>query len=240
MACAGTLEGLTFGTTLSFFPWLYSDLAIALSSLWSTLGSSFWKAHASTTTNARLPKGLTEALVTVNSTSPLAAPIKVSNFSQTPSKMPNRLLSAKVLRKFFTVSPLSAPPVCLSNSWMIWDLSPGLRVGAERILGSFASFRKTSANALSAFEVLSREEVFAAAVYCTRRLSQCLWVGHSFSWSIWKGKMWKPAVEPYQSTCIRSIEAKQCDRRFGVRWACSLGVATLKHQDCGSLDKPNW
>lgn len=109
---------------------------------------------------------LTEALVTIRSTSPLAAPINVVNFSHTPGSIASLLFSARVFRKFFTVSPLSLPPVCLCNSWIIWDLSPGLKVGALRITGSFVSFLKTSESAARALEVLSRVEVLAAAVYC--------------------------------------------------------------------------
>ena len=36
----------TFGTTFSFFPWLYSDFATAVSSRWSVLGSSFCQKHS--------------------------------------------------------------------------------------------------------------------------------------------------------------------------------------------------
>ena len=103
--------------------------------------------------------------MTVNSTSPLAAPIKIVNLSQTPSSIPNRLLSARVFRKFFTVSPLSRPPVCRCNSWIIWDLSLDVSVGAVRIIGSLGSFLKISDSAARAFDVLSNDDNLAAAVY---------------------------------------------------------------------------
>ena len=101
----------------------------------------------------------------VKSTSPLAAPISAVNFSHTPSNIPSRLLSANVFRKFLTMSPLSMVPMCLCNSSMIWDLSPGVKVGAVRMTGSFGSFLKTSERLVRALEVLSKEEVLAEAVY---------------------------------------------------------------------------
>lgn len=107
--------------------------------------------------------------MTIISTSPLAAPIKIVNFSHTPCNMPNRLLFASVFKKFLTISPTSAPPpVCRCNSWIILDLSSELRVGAFRMIGSLESLLKTSESAARALEVLSREDDLAAAVYCNK------------------------------------------------------------------------
>lgn len=103
--------------------------------------------------------------MTVNSTSPLAAPIKIANFSTTPAKAPSLLLSAIVCRKFFTVPLLSFPPRCFSSSAMIWLLSEVLREGADRMEASFASFSKILDRASRDLAVGSRAEVFAAAVY---------------------------------------------------------------------------
>lgn len=110
----------------------------------------------------------TAALVTVKSISPLAAPMSVVNLSQTPCNIPRRLLLASVLRKFFTVSPLSWAPICRCSSWTICDLSLGLKVGALSIEGSFPSFLSISARTASDFDVLSSEDVLAAAVYYSK------------------------------------------------------------------------
>ena len=101
----------------------------------------------------------------IRSTSPRAAPINVLNFSHTPCNMPSLLLSAKVFMKFLTVSFLSRFPVCLWSSCTICDLSCGVNVGALRISLSLVSLLNTSARAARDLEVLSRDEVFAAAVY---------------------------------------------------------------------------
>jgi hypothetical protein len=103
--------------------------------------------------------------VTVNSTSPLEAPIKVPNFSTAPAKAPNLLLSARVCRKFFTVPLLSFPPRCFSSSAIIWLLSEAVREGADRMAASLVSFSKTLERASRDLAVGSRVEVFAAAVY---------------------------------------------------------------------------
>lgn len=102
--------------------------------------------------------------------------------------MPSLLFSASVLKKFLTVSPLSAPPVCFRSSCTIWDLSVELRVGAFRITGNLGSFLKMPERLERVLEVLSRVEVFTAAMYLmpqasasdynvTRRKS--LWDGKS-------------------------------------------------------------
>lgn len=123
--------------------------------------NTFIKSKKSQSYSARL----TEALVMVRSISPLAAPISVANFSHTPCSIPSLLLSASVFKKFLTVSPLSCPPECRCSSWIIWDLSPGVRVGAVRMTGSLGSFLKTSAKAARDFDVVSRADVLTAAVY---------------------------------------------------------------------------
>jgi hypothetical protein len=76
------------------------------------------------------------------------------------------LFSARVFKKFLTVSPLSAPPMCRCSSCTICDLSLGVKVGAVRIVASLGSFLKTSDRAARDLAVPSSAEVFAAAVYC--------------------------------------------------------------------------
>ena len=101
----------------------------------------------------------------VKSSSPLAAPISVVNFSHTPCNKLSLLLSAKVFRKFLTVSALSWPPMCFCSSCIICDLSPGVKVGAVRMIGSWASLLKTSERAARDLEVESRDDDLTAAVY---------------------------------------------------------------------------
>lgn len=103
--------------------------------------------------------------MTLRSISPRAAPISVTNFSHTSCRIPSLLFSARVLKKFLTVSFLSRAPICFCSSCTIWDLSCCVNVGALRILESFESFLKTSERAERDLDVLSNEEVFAAAVY---------------------------------------------------------------------------
>ena len=100
----------------------------------------------------------------VKSNSPLAALIRVWNFSQTPSNMPSRLLSASVFKKFLTVSALSLSPVYFCNSWTIWDLSLVVRVGVVRIRGNFGSFLKMAVKAARDLDVGSKAEDLTAAV----------------------------------------------------------------------------
>jgi hypothetical protein len=109
--------------------------------------------------------------VTVISTSPLAAPIRILNFSTTPARAPSLLLSARVCSKFFTVPLLSFPPRCFSSSAMIWLLSSALREGADRRVERLASFSKTLERDSRDLAVGSRTEVFAAAVYYGKLLA---------------------------------------------------------------------
>ena len=55
--------------------------------------------------------------------------------------------------------------MCRCNSWIIWDLSLDVSVGAVRIIGSLGSFLKTSDSAARALDVLSNDDDLAAAVY---------------------------------------------------------------------------
>lgn len=107
----------------------------------------------------------------VNSSSPFAAAISFEKLSRIPSRMPSLLFSASVLKKFLTVSPLSAPPVCFRSSCTIWDLSVELKVGAFRITGNLGSFLKMPERLRRVLEVLSRVEVFTAAVYLVSNVS---------------------------------------------------------------------
>ena len=108
---------------------------------------------------------LTAALITVKSICPFAAPVKVTNFSQISWSKPSRLLSARVLRKFRTVSPLSDVPACLWSSSTIWDLSCRVNVGALRIMLSFGSFLRISRSEAKDLLVLSKVDDLTAAVY---------------------------------------------------------------------------
>lgn len=142
------IEQYTLFVTFNFLPWpTYSDFATAASRRERVLLSNGYisDAHQHTSSYGRaalergIDKTLTEALVTVNSTSPLAAPISSPNFSQTPFNKPSLLLAARVSRKFLTVSALSAPPVCFCSSATIADLSSEESVGAIMMLASLAS-----------------------------------------------------------------------------------------------------
>lgn len=104
------------------------------------------------------------ALVTVISTSPREALISSPNLAHTPPSRDKRLFSARVRRKFLTVSPLA--PVLFSSSATMADLSSALRVGAPRIVASLASFSTRPPSLPRAVAVGSREEVLTAAVYC--------------------------------------------------------------------------
>ena len=73
---------------------------------------------------------------------------------------------AEEIERLRRAGALSPPlPVCFCSSWMIWDLSDLVRVGALRIRASFGSLLKTFERASMAFEVGSRLELFTAAVY---------------------------------------------------------------------------
>ena len=108
---------------------------------------------------------LTEAVVIVNSISPLEADISWANLSQTPSRSASLLFSANAPKKFFTVPCLSCPPVCFSSSATICFLSPSDNDGAVRIVTSFGSDFKIEPRDAMAFAVGSRLDCFAAAVY---------------------------------------------------------------------------
>lgn len=157
-------ETQTLGTTFNLLPWLYSDFVTALSNRCKVFVSSFYVYQHSFQVDECLSYS-TDALVTIISISPLAAPINIANFSQTPCRILRRLFSARVCKKFLTVSPLSIPPVCFCNSWMICDLSAGVKAGAERMLDNLASFLNTSDKRERDFEVLSKADVLTAAVY---------------------------------------------------------------------------
>jgi hypothetical protein len=88
-----------------------------------------------------------------------------ANLSQTPFKMPNRLFSARVARKFLTVSLEPEAPSDFCSSATMDPLSPAERVGVLRMVNNFESLATRSLRALRAFAVGSRAEVFAAAVY---------------------------------------------------------------------------
>lgn len=87
------------------------------------------------------------------------------NFSQTPWSIPRRLFSARVARKFLTVSLELVGPAFFCNSATMALLSLSERVGVLRIETSFVSLAQRSLRALRALAVGSREEDLTAAVY---------------------------------------------------------------------------
>ncbi len=87
------------------------------------------------------------------------------NFSQTPRRMPRRLFSARVARKFLTVS-LPPAPACFCSSATMADLSAALSVGAARMVPSLGSRSRIEPSVLSARAAWSRDDDLAAAVYC--------------------------------------------------------------------------
>ena len=91
-----------------------------------------------------------------------------ANFSETPLSMPRRLFSARVARKFLTVS-LAAPPICFCSSATMAPLSASVSVGVSRMTASLASLAYRALRALSARAVGSRDEDLTAAVYCIDR-----------------------------------------------------------------------
>ena len=90
--------------------------------------------------------------------------MRVANFSQTPSREPRRLFSARVARKFFRMSPLSAPATFWSSA-MICCLSALVRVGAPRIAPSFLSACRVWPRLAIALAVWSRAADLEEAVY---------------------------------------------------------------------------
>lgn len=171
------ISGLTLGTTLSVWPVVtYCEFLMAVSRRLIVLLSRgyillvkifratillmfFFQRFVSPDIQR------TVALVTVSSTSPRCAPMSTPNFSATPCSMPNRLFSARVVRRFLTMPSLSALPMCFWSSWTICCLSATVSEGAWRIWVSLASFWKTPCRAERDLAVGSRALVFAAAVY---------------------------------------------------------------------------
>lgn len=109
----------------------------------------------------------TVALVTVISTSPLLAAMISPNLAQTPPSKLSLLFSASMARRFRTVLSLAGTPAAFSSSVTIWPLSDWVRVGADRMAVSLASLAKMLLSEAMALAVLSRVEVFTAAVYYT-------------------------------------------------------------------------
>lgn len=87
------------------------------------------------------------------------------NFSETPGSIPRRLFSAKVARKFLTVSFELTAPRFFCSSEMMALLSLSESVGVFRIVASLGSLARRSPRALRAFAVGSRDEDLTAAVY---------------------------------------------------------------------------
>lgn len=207
----------------------------------------------------------TAALVIVNSASPREAPIRTPNFSQTPSRMWRRLFSASVDRKFLTVPPLSAPPVCFSSSAVICDLSEVESVGAPRITVSLGSDLKICCSEAIALAVESSEEDFTAAVYCG---SRCQLLMRRFicevRWRSARNPRWQgirsPAsgssVKPpkpsssiqgierldisYQSACIGPIDTEELNWRLAI---CGCGCCVCSEScpgHCPSGGSEDW
>lgn len=105
------------------------------------------------------------ALVTTISTSPLLALMISPNFAHTPPNRLRRLFSARVCSRFLTVLSVAGTPAAFSSSATIWLLSDWVRVGALRIVVSLASLVTMLLRLARALAVLSRLEVFTAAVY---------------------------------------------------------------------------
>lgn len=87
------------------------------------------------------------------------------NLSQTPFRIPRRLFSARVARKFLTVSLEPAEPSCFCSSVTMALLSASLRVGVLRMLESLGSLVTRSFSEERALAVGSREDSLTAAVY---------------------------------------------------------------------------
>jgi hypothetical protein len=87
------------------------------------------------------------------------------NLSQTPFRMLRRLFSARVERKFLTVSLEPTEPSCFCSSATMALLSASLRVGVLRIRESLVSLVTRSFRELRALAVGSSEDDLTAAVY---------------------------------------------------------------------------
>lgn len=86
-----------------------------------------------------------------------------ANLAQTPGSRLRRLFSARVARKFLTVST-EAPELLCSSATMAL-LSAGERVGVCRIETSLASFSSRLPRAARPLAVGSSDDVLTAAVY---------------------------------------------------------------------------
>lgn len=89
--------------------------------------------------------------------------MRTPNLSQTPPRRLRRLFSARVARKFLTVSP--EVPALFCSSATIADLSPADSVGASRMVVSFGSLTIRLPRLERARAVGSRVDVLTAAVY---------------------------------------------------------------------------
>lgn len=87
----------------------------------------------------------------------------VSNFSTMPGRRPRRLFSARVSRKFLTVS--LREPDCLASSSTMAALSASVRVGAARMPTSLGSFLTRAPRDSRAAAVGSSVCDLEAAVY---------------------------------------------------------------------------
>lgn len=163
------MSGFTWLVTFSFLPApTYADLETAASRRERVLLSNCYREsqHNSKVLDCILTGGnSTWALVTINSTSPRDALMISPNFSQTPGSIPRRLFSARVARKFLTVSLEPAAPRVFSSSAIMPLLSLSDRVGVVRMAASLVSLAKRSLRELRAFAAGSRAEDLAAAVY---------------------------------------------------------------------------
>jgi len=88
------------------------------------------------------------------------------NLLQTPGSRPRRLFSARVARKFLTVSP-AAPALFCSSATMAL-LSAAVRVGASRMVTSLLSFCSSAPSFSMPLAVGSSVCVLTAAVYYIR------------------------------------------------------------------------
>lgn len=86
------------------------------------------------------------------------------NLVQTPGRRPRRLFSARVVRKFLTVSPEAPAFFCSSVTMAV--LSAEDSVGASRMVTRWLSFLIRLPRAARPLAVGSSEEVLTAAVYC--------------------------------------------------------------------------
>lgn len=88
-----------------------------------------------------------------------------ANFAEISFNKPSRLFSARVARKFLTVSLAPAAPMLFWSSARMALLSAAVSVGVDRTEASLASLVYRSPRALRALAVGSRVEFLTAAVY---------------------------------------------------------------------------